>query len=139
MSTWRRVSIKEIPNQRELIQRSESVGMLWVDLWLLFLGAHRAPVDEETIRGVYEFAKWALTESNNDSIVSSTLCHFYEYLPTKPDVRARMSQFMTQEEVLGLANIFRYHLSPDEFREFMSDWMRSDGKHCGKRSFFIKN
>src|SRR6266436_1173893 len=70
MSAWRRVAAEKLPKQRELIERSESVGMLWVDLWGIFVLAHREPVDNEAIRGVYEFAKWTCTESGATRISS---------------------------------------------------------------------
>jgi hypothetical protein len=122
MSVWRRIAAEKIPKQRELIQRSESVGMLWVDLWFRFVDAHREPVDEETIRGVYEFAKWTCKDSRSDEIATSTCCHFYESLPTEPLVRAQLRRFMTPEEILGFSEIFKYHLSEGEHREFMQEF-----------------
>ena len=122
MSAWRRVATEKLPKQRELIARSESVGMLWVDLWVIFVLAHREPADEETIRGVYEFAKWTCEESGDDEMATSTCCHFYEHLPTEPLVRAQLRRFMTREDILQLADIFKYHLPPDEYREFMREF-----------------
>ena len=97
--------------------------MLWVDLWLRFVDAHREPVDEETIRGVYEFAKWTCEDSRSDDIATSTCCHFYESLPTEPLVRAQLRRFMSREDVLGFSEIFKYHLTPDEHREFMREFL----------------
>jgi hypothetical protein len=122
MSAWRRIAIEKIPKLRELIERCESVGMLWVDLWLRFVDAHREPVDEVTIRGVYEFTKWTCQDSRSDEIATSTCCHFYESLPTEPLVRAQLRRFMTREEILGCSEIFKYHLSQDEHREFMKEF-----------------
>ena len=122
MSAWRRVATEKLPKQRELIERSESVGMLWVDLWVIFVLAHREPADEETIRGVYEFAKWTCKESGDDEMATSTCCHFYEHLPTEASVRERFQHFMTREEVLQLSEVFKYHLTADEHREFMREF-----------------
>ena len=122
MSAWRRVAIEKLPKQKELIAKSESVGMLWVDLWLVFVDAHREPVDEATIRGVYEFAKWTLQESHSDEIVTSTCCHFYEHLPTDPLVRAKLPKFMSRQEVLDLTQILKYHLTEEEHKEFMNEF-----------------
>ena len=113
--------MEKIPKQRELIQRSESVSMLWVELWFRFVDAHQEPVDEETIRGVYEFAAWTCADSQSDEMATSTCCHFYEELPTEPLVRAQMRRFMTREDILGLSEIFKYHMTPDEHREFMRE------------------
>ncbi|HWD92900.1 MAG TPA: hypothetical protein VG938_11195 [Verrucomicrobiae bacterium] len=122
MSAWRRVAIEKIPKQKALITKSESVGMLWVDLWFVFLKAHHEPVDEATIRGVYEFAKWTCAESRDAEMATSTCCHFYEHLPLEQSVRERLPRFMSRQEVLGLSEIFKYHMSEAEHREFMQEF-----------------
>ena len=122
VSAWRRIAIEKLPKQEGLIARSESVGMLWVDLWLIFLDAHREPVDDETIRGVYEFAKWTCAESRDAEMATSTCCHFYEDLPMQRLVRERLPRYMAREDVLGLSEIFKYHLSEEEHREFMQEF-----------------
>jgi hypothetical protein len=126
MSAWRRIAIEKLPKQRQLIAKSETVGMLWVDLWFVFLNAHEEPSDEATIRGVYEFARWTLAESRDAEIATSTCCHFYEELPQEAKVRARLARYMTREEILGLSEIFKYHLTPDEHREFMQEFGGAD-------------
>ncbi len=123
MSTWKRIAIEKIPKHRELIEQSKSVGMLWVDLLLRFFEAHREPADEETIRGVYEFAKWTCTDSGSDEMATSTYCHFYESLPNEPLVRERLPRCMARRDFLALADVFKYHLTPDEHREFVRDFL----------------
>ena len=123
MSAWRRVATEKLPKQRELIERSDSVGMLWVDLWAIFVLAHREPADEEIIRGVYEFAKWTCTESGNDEMATSTYCHFYEDLPKERLVRERLPQHMTRQDFLVLVDVFKYHLTADEHKEFIRDFL----------------
>jgi hypothetical protein len=122
MSAWRRIAIEKLPKQKDLITRSDSVGMLWTDLWFVFLDAHEEPVDEATIRGVYEFARWTCADSRDAEMATSTCCHFYEHLPQKPKVRAKLSQYMSGQEILGLSQIFKYHLTPDAHREFMREF-----------------
>ncbi len=127
MSAWRRVAAEKIPKHRQLIQRSESVGILWVDLWFRFLDAHHEPVDEETIHGVYEFAKWTCVEYRDAEMATSTCRHFYEHLPTEPLVLAGLRRFMTREDVMGLAEVFKYHLTEEEHREFMREFATTRG------------
>lgn len=121
MSAWRRIGIDKIPKYRELIEQSESIGMLWVDLWVRFVDAHRDPIDEMTIQGVYEFARWACEASGNDELTTSTCCHFYEHLPTVSLVRSKIPQYMSRQEILGLSEIFKYHLSENEYHELMKE------------------
>jgi hypothetical protein len=122
MSAWRRIAIEKLPKQKDLIAKSESVGMLWVDLWFVFVDAHSEPVDEATIRGVYEFAKWTCVESRDADMATSTCCHFYEHLPLEAKVRERLPRFMSRQDVLGLSQIFKYHLTSDEHHQFMQEF-----------------
>ena len=122
MSVWRKIAIEKLPKQKSLIEKSESVGMLWQDLWLVFVDAHVEPADEETICGVYEFAKWTLKESHNADMATSTCCHFYEHLPLEPAVLKKMPKYLSRQEVLELSEIFKYHLSADERKKFLKEF-----------------
>jgi hypothetical protein len=123
MSTWRRIAIAKLPQHRKLIQESESVGMLWVDLWLRFVDAHRPPVDDASVKSTYEFASWCLGGADNADIASSTICHFYEHLPTEPLVRRELPKHMTREDFLGLTEVFKYHLTAEEHQRFVSGFL----------------
>jgi hypothetical protein len=123
MSAWRRIAIEKLRQHRGLIERCESVGRLWVDLWLIFVAAHRPPADEATIKSVYEFAAWCLAESRNGGIATSTVCHFYEHLPTEPLVRWELPRYMSRQDFLGMSEVFKYHLSAEEHAAFVRDFM----------------
>ena len=97
--------------------------MLWVDLWLKFVDAHHDPIDEDTIRGTFEFAWWSVTDSGDPDATTAAICHFFEDLPTDPRVRELLPQFMTCEQFLGMRELFRYHLSSDEHRQFVDDFV----------------
>ena len=126
MSTWRRIALEKLPQHRKLIAQSESVGMLWVDLWLRFVDAHRSPFDAATVKGTYEFASWCLAGADNADIATSTICHFYEHLPTEPLVRQELPRYMTREDFLGLKQVFDYHLSPAEHERFVTEFLEED-------------
>ncbi len=123
MSAWRRTAIEKLPQHRKLIARSESVGMLWVDLWHIFVAAHRPPADEATIKSIYEFADWCLAESRNADIATSTVCHFYEHLPTETLVRQLLPKNMSRQDFMGMSEVFKYHLSSDEHKAFLREFM----------------
>lgn len=123
MSAWRRIAIEKFPQHRGLVERSKSVGMLWVDLWIIFVYAHRPPVDETTIKGVYAFADWCLAESRDADISTSTVCHFYEHLPTESLVRRDVAKHMSRRDFLGMSEVFKYHLSPEEHAAFIREFL----------------
>jgi hypothetical protein len=43
-------------------------------------------------------------------------------LPLEPKIREQLPRFMSRHEVLGLSEIFKYHLSEDAHREFMLEF-----------------
>lgn len=123
MSAWRKIALEKLTRHRGLIDRSESVGMLWVDLWLIFVDAHRPPGNEATIKNVYEFASWCVAKSGNVDIETSTICHFYEHLPTEPLVRRDVAKHMARRDFLRMSEVFKYHLSPEEHDTFVREFL----------------
>jgi hypothetical protein len=122
MSAWRRIAIEKFPAHRPLVERSESVGMLWTDLWYIFVRAHHEPQDDETIRRVYEFARWCCVASNSADVATSAVCHFYEHLPTSDPVRRDLPKHMTTQEFQEVSEAFKYHLPADEFDSFAREF-----------------
>ena len=129
MSAWRQIAIEKLPQQRRLIEESESVGMLWDDLWLIFVYAHQPSIDESTVKGVYEFASWCLIGSNNEEIQSSAICHFYEHLPTESLVRQELPKHMSREDFIGMKEVFEYHLTAEEHKRFMNEFFEAKDSH----------
>jgi hypothetical protein len=122
MSAWRRAAIEFLPSQKKLIEHSDSVGMLWVELWFVFCDAHRHPVNDTIIRGTYQFADWTLAKSRDDDMATSTCCHFYEHLPEEPEVRKQMPRFMSRADVLANSEIFKQRMGADEFLELLKEF-----------------
>ena len=122
VSAWRRMAIEKLPHLRKPIEESESLGMLWIDLWDHFRRAHRAvPTDDALIDAVYGFARWCRDESHNGDVQTTVMTHFYEELPTDKDVREHIHRFMAKDAFLGTREVFKYHLSVDEDAEFMKE------------------
>lgn len=124
MSAWRRVALKTLPAHSRIIEAAESWGMLWEDLLGVFQKAHKDPIDEKTIRAVYELAWWAVSESRSGDLASTAICAFYEELPTNKLVVNSLPLHVTRDQFLGLQNLFKYHLSPAEHRAFVDDFLK---------------
>lgn len=128
MERWRKKAVQLLPKLQRDILEAESIGMLWTVLWLHFLEAHGDPSDDERIRAVYEYARWAVETGDqgpgdscaDEDWATLTLGHFYEDLPTEPKVAARIPEFMSREEILGFSEVFKYHLKAEGHREFMN-------------------
>ena len=124
MSAWRRAALERLPQYRLMIEQAESVGMLWEELWDKFVAAHRDPVDEETIRQIFNFAWWAVNDSKNADTASATVVRFFEDLPKDKDVCALLPQHMTRDEFLGFVDIFKYNLSEEKHKAFVEDFLK---------------
>lgn len=128
MERWRKKAVQLLPKLQRDILEAESIGMLWTDLWFRFVEAHEDPADDDRIRRIYEFARWAVEAGDQGSgghctdedWASLTVVAFYEDLPTEAKVTARMHEFMTREEILGFSEVFKYHLEPHEHQSFMN-------------------
>ena len=121
MSAWRRAAIERLPKLRAVAERSESVGMFWVELWWVFVDAHKEPLDEGTIAGTYAFASWTLLHGDSDA-AAGTVCHFFEHLPTEALVRQRMHRYLSHADFVGMIEAFKYFLSPKEFDDFVASF-----------------
>lgn len=125
---WRKKAVQLLPKLQQDILEAESIGMLWTVLGPAFIRAHEDPADDERIRAIYAFARWAVEAGDqgpgdrctDESWASLTVVHFYEDLPTEPKVVARIHEFMSREEILDFSEVFKYFLKPDGHREFMN-------------------
>jgi len=134
MSAWRRIAAEKLPKHRHLVESSENLGMLWIDLWYVFVDAHGNPADEETIRAIYDFAWWCVTGSGNADVQTTAICHFYEHLPTKPRVRERLPHFLSRAQFLDMKETFRYHLGSAQYEEFVEEFLEGTPRSTDSRS-----
>jgi len=124
VSAWRRVAIEKLPEFREIIEAAETIGMLWIDLWLKFEDTYEQPVDQDLARRVYEYAAWCLIESGDQDIQTTAALYFYEDLPTNEKTRRDMANHLTREEFFGLTEIFKYHLAEGEYEELEKEFLK---------------
>ena len=128
MSVWRRVAIEKFPKLREEVERSESLGMLWTQLYLRFLRAHEEPVDLEMIRRCYEYAWWCFNQSRNQDVTDKVGMGFYENLPTDRLVRQRIAEHLTTEQFGKVAGYLAYFLGPEKFGQFSEEFFKERSK-----------
>src|SRR5438105_13124416 len=90
MSRWRRKAVELLlgsanHDRRSKIQRVISASTnpheLWMDVELEFQDAHDDPPDEPFIAGVYDYAKWCVTQPEDRGLLSATVVSFWEDLP----------------------------------------------------------
>jgi len=109
MSVWRRVAIERIPRLRLMVADSVNVYDLWSCLLRRFVDAHAAPMDEELISQIYDYAWWCVS-ARDDNTRNAGLLSFFGELPRHPEVWAEMARRLSAEEFSGMGEIFHYHL-----------------------------
>ena len=122
MSTWRRVATEKFPDFREEVEGSESLGVLWVELYSHFLRAHEEPVNHKLIRCCYDYAWWCLNESRNIDVAAKVGMGFYENLPKDRVARERMAEHLTFQDFNKVAPYCSYFLSPADFSLFCEEF-----------------
>jgi hypothetical protein len=123
MSVWRRVALERFPDLRSQIERTESVGMLWIELYSTFCRAHEEPVDNDLIRRFYLYAWWCLKESKSTEVSDKAGMGFYEELPMNKLVRERMQEFLTTGQFMKAAGYICHFLGSEEFEKFKEDFI----------------
>jgi hypothetical protein len=119
---WRRAAIEKIPRLRQLVDESDRIGLLWVELWHKFVRAHSDPIDEELIGQIYDYAWWG-ANTPDPAMRDVAILSFYEDLPTDPKVREQMAKWLSAEVFSGMGEIFRYHLrSYVDYKEFVGEF-----------------
>lgn len=120
MSAWRPEALKYLPQQKELIEKADTISFLLSELWWEFKDAYQhASKDEKIVAGVYDFAAWCWHGSdfrgNNIRLITEVFGQFYERLPQDPEMRYDMSRWLCLEEFEVLqVGPFTYFLNPDE-------------------------
>jgi hypothetical protein len=97
------------PIRRRKIQRtissSKDAYALWGDVFLEFKDAHDDPPDESFIAGVYDYAKWCITQYGNADLLTATIVSFWEELATDQQVVRDLPRWLSTPEFEGVKNL----------------------------------
>lgn len=130
MEHWREKAAEYLPDLEELITAEQSgpgpTG-LWIDLYFELVAAYDAsPINEDRIGRIYSFAGWCLAQPNTHEIetdiCSAAAVAFIENLPLDGRVLKDLHRWMSLEAFRGLESLFRYHLSEENYRQFLKDF-----------------
>ncbi len=137
MSSWRRIALEKLPEYRDLIEHADNPMALWIDLHIKFKEVYRAETpDDGVIRRFYEYARWCLESPGARDYLSeagsAAACAFYEHLPQNGVIRRDLPRWLSRDEFLGLRDVFRYHLSDEEYRIFEAEFLGKTKKWIQK-------
>lgn len=120
---WGREAFNRFP---ELIDRFDDVDSpmsLWIELWLAFEKAYRAPRNEDLISRIYAYADWCCEQPEGataeDDLASAVVACFYEDIPTSPEALADMPRWFKLSEVHGMKKTFSYLVGEEGFQRIL--------------------
>jgi hypothetical protein len=107
---------------------AENPMALWIELRLKFEDVYRAEIpDDGLIRRFYHYVRWCMKSPGEGKYLSdvgtAVAVAFYEHLPQTGVIRRDMHRWLTRDEFSGLREMFRYHLSEEEFARFESEFL----------------
>jgi hypothetical protein len=126
LEDWRVKALEYFPDQRELIEQESGPMGLWIELHYLFVTAYDEPIDLERIAKVYDYAAWCFEQpdtgdADNDPSSAAAVA-FIENIPLDKRVSDDLCRWMSAQTFSGFENLFRYHLSDDEYLKFAADF-----------------
>jgi len=119
--------LPELEDQVTEPQRITGPMSLWIDIWFLLVEAYDVtPINDDLIRRIYDFAAWCLDQPSTSDIetdlASTVAVAFIEDIPLEKRVSEDLHRWMSAESLKGFEHLFRYHLSNDEYRQFVEDF-----------------
>jgi hypothetical protein len=111
---WRALALAHLPQQVALISEATS----HVDLWQLFKElVALAATDEfklESLRPIFAYAWWCVSESGDPMLKCEIETFFYEDLPVYDDTKKYLTYFITPDQFVVLQTSLLARLSEGE-------------------------
>jgi hypothetical protein len=126
------------PELASEILESQSAMEIWIHLRLLFEDAYASrPVLKRTIKRIYDFAHMC-RHSERDEHPGYDLCTcanvaFFEHLPEIAPARRELAQWLTADEFESLADVFRYHLTTEDFKCLQEEFAKQLNENESRR------
>ena len=134
METWQAKALELFPYLREEIEEQSTPMGLWIELKFVLDDLYEEqPPNDERIGKFYEYAAWCFEQPRTDNaetdLSSAVAVCFIEDIPTHKRISADVYRWMSAESFDGFENLFRYHLSDEEFKKFSAEF------HTKKKHF----
>ena len=130
MEYWLTKAIECLPELEDQITEPHRITNpmgLWIEIWLELIDAYDViPINDDRIRRIYDFAVWCLDQPGTSEIetdlASAVAVAFIENIPLEKRVSEDLHRWMSTESLKGFEHLFRYHLSNEEYRQFVEDF-----------------
>ena len=137
MEEWQKRAIQTFPELEEDLRRNSlGPGGLWIDLFNALASAYEEhPVNDDLIGRIFAYAAWCFEQPDTGNVEtdlsSAAAVGLMENLPLDKAVSADLYRWLSIETFEGCENLFRYHLSDEEYRTFRDEFMRKKSQYSG--------
>jgi hypothetical protein len=118
---WKATALSMIPGLAPEIEEAETPHLLWLALYQAFREAYGPPPNDALIGPIYGYAKWCFTQPRlgawKDDLTTCVCLCFYQNIPLLEAARNDLARWLTAEEFESLAEVLRFHCSPEVFEE----------------------
>jgi hypothetical protein len=141
MENWRAKALQEFPELQEMIEEKSGIIALWIELYNLLEAAYEEqPFNDELIGKVYDYGAWCINQPQDpdagiEDPSSAAAVGLIEDIPLNKHISEDLYRWLSVEAFEGFENLFRSHLSDEEYCKF-SDEFRRKRKEFGGDSRF---
>jgi len=134
---WLAKALECFPELEEEINRSQGGPLgLWGNLYDELEKAYEAqPINEDLIARIYGYAAWCFRQPETGEIETdlsdAAAVGLVESIPLNKRVSDDLYRWMSQETFDGFENLFRYHLSDQEYARFSLDFSGKRKNYSG--------
>ena len=141
MENWRAKALKDFPALQDMIEEQSGVIALWIELYNLLETAYeQQPVNDKLIANIYDYAAWCINQPQDpdagiEDPSSAAAVGLIESIPLNKHVSEDLYRWFSVEAFDGFENLFRYHLSEEEYRKFSEEFRRKRKEFGGDSRF----
>jgi hypothetical protein len=134
LEEWQAKALELFPDLRELIEKQSAPMGLWIELTFKLDDLYgEEPPNDERIGRFYEYAAWCFQQPQTDSaktdLGTAVAVCFIEDIPLHKRIATDVHRWMSAGSFHGFENLFRYHLSDEEYKRFSAEF------HAKKKRF----
>jgi hypothetical protein len=129
---WKTNALLLIPDLAPEIEEAQTPYLLWLSLYEAFREAYGQHQNDALIGQIYAYAKWCLAQPRHavmeeDLTTCVCLC-FYQNIPLLEAARKDLARWLTAGDFATLAEVLRFHSSPEVFEELARPFRTESGR-----------
>ena len=134
---WLSKALDMFPELEEKFEYADISPMsFWIELHMALQDAYEQhPSNDDLISKIYDYAAWCFdqpqTNSAETDLSTAVACCLIEHLPLDRAIAEDLYRWMSAESFDGFENVFRYHLSDEQYIAFRNNFMRKKRAYSG--------